>query len=376
MYARILNLPNLLKKKSFFLFGPRGTGKTTLIKHTLPDATVIDLLEIKTYREYLKNPSIISEQTLKPIVVIDEVQKLSEILDEVHRLIESQRRTFLLTGSSARKLKRGGANLLAGRAWWAELFPLTSKEIPEFDILTYLNRGGLPAIYPSDDYIEELSAYTALYLKEEIQNEALTRKVVQFSDFLDLMALSNGEEINYQSIAGDCGVSPNSIKNYIQILEDTLVAFQLKAFTKTKKRKAISRSKLYFFDIGVTNSLANRGRIMKGSELFGKAFEHFILLEIRAFLSYARKKVKMCYWRSTSQFEVDLILNNRWAIEIKSTASIQDKHLKGIRALKEEGNIQNFAVISCDRYERKTTDGIIILPWELFLEKLWSGEII
>jgi predicted AAA+ superfamily ATPase len=190
------------------------------------------------------------------------------------------------------------------------------------------------------------------------------------------MALSNGEEINYQSIAGDCGVSPNSIKNYIQILEDTLVAFQLKAFTKTAKRKAISRSKLYFFDIGVTNSLANRGEIKKGSELFGKAFEHFILLEIRAFLSYARKKVKMCYWRSTSRFEVDLILNNRWAIEIKSSSSIQNKHLKGIRALKEEGNIRHFAVVSCERYERKTRDGIIILPWRLFLEKLWSGEII
>jgi predicted AAA+ superfamily ATPase len=376
MYKRILNLPKLLKKKSFFLFGPRGTGKTTLIKRTLTDATVIDLLEIKTYREYLKNPSIISEQTSKPMIVIDEVQKLPEILDEVHRLIESDRLTFLLTGSSARKLKRGGANLLAGRAWWAELFPLTRKEIPDFELITYLNRGGLPAIYPSDEYIEELSAYTALYLKEEIQNEALTRKVVQFSEFLDLIALSNGEEINYQSIASDCGVSPNSIKNYIQILEDTLVAFQLRAYTKTVKRKAISRSKLYLFDIGVTNSLANRGEIMKGSELFGKAFEHFILLEVRAFLSYARKKVQMCYWRSTSQFEVDLILSNRWAIEIKSSTSIQNKHLKSIRALKEEGYIQNYAVVSCDRYERKTRDDITIFPWKLFLEKLWGWEII
>lgn len=376
MYERVLNLPKLLKKKSFFLFGPRGTGKTTLIKRTLPGATVIDLLEIKTYREYLKNPSILSEQTLKPLIVIDEVQKLPDILDEVHRLIESKRLTFLLTGSSARKLKRGGANLLAGRAWWAELFPLTLKEIPDFDLITYLNRGGLPSIYPSDEYIEELSAYTALYLKEEIQNEALTRKVVQFSEFLDLMALSNGQEINYQSIASDCGVSPNSIKNYIQMLEDTLVAFQLKAYTKTTKRKAISRSKLYLFDIGITNSLANRGEIRKGSELFGNAFEHFILLEVRAFLSYTRKKIQMFYWRSASQFEVDLILGNRWAIEIKGSTSIQDKHLKGIRALKEEGRIQNFAVVSCDRYERKTRDAIIIFPWKLFLEKLWDGDII
>lgn len=376
MYKRTLGLTDLLKKKSFFLFGPRGTGKTTLIKHTLSNATVIDLLESKTYRDYLRNPSILSEQKLKPIVVIDEVQKLPELLDEVHRLIESKRLTFLLTGSSARKIKRGGANLLAGRAWWAELFPLTSIEIPDFDLLTYLNRGGLPVVYPSDEYVEELRAYTALYLREEIQNEALTRKIVQFSEFLELIALSNGEEISFQSISGDCGVSPNSIKNYIQILEDTLLVFHLKPFTKTKKRKAISRSKLYFFDIGVTNSLANRGEILDGSELFGKAFEHFILLEVRAFLSYARKNIKMLYWRSTSRFEVDLILDDKWAIEIKSSKSIYDKHLKGIRALKEEGNIENFAVISCDQNERTTRDNIVIFPWKVFLDKLWKGEII
>jgi predicted AAA+ superfamily ATPase len=376
MFTRILDLPNLLKKKSFFLFGPRGTGKTTLIRNTLADAFLIDLLEIRTYREYLKNPSIIAEQKLKPIVVIDEVQKLPEILDEVHRLIETQRLTFLLTGSSARKLKRGGANLLAGRAWWAELFPLTSREIPDFDLITYLNRGGLPAINPSDDYVEELRAYAALYLKEEIQNEALTRKITHFSEFLDLMALSNGQEISYQSIAGDCGVSANSVKNYIQILEDTLVAFQLQAFTKTRKRKAISRAKLYFFDIGVTNSLARRGAILIGSELFGKAFEHFILLEVRAFLSYARKTEQMYYWRSTSQFEVDLILGNRLAIEIKGATYIHDKHLKGLRALKEEGTVQYFAVVACEQHERVTRDDITIFPWQRFLEKLWNGEII
>jgi uncharacterized protein len=376
VYHRILDLTKLLEKKSFFLFGPRGTGKTTLVKHTLGDATVIDLLEITTYREYLKNPSILSEQTTKPVVVIDEVQKLPEILDEVHRLIEGKKLRFLLTGSSARKLKRGGANLLAGRAWWAELFPLTSREIPDFDLLTYLNRGGLPAIYPSDDYFEELRAYAALYLKEEIQNEALTRKIAQFSEFLDLIALSNGEEISYQSIASDCGVSANSIKNYVQILEDTLLAFQLKAFTKTRKRKAISRSKLYLFDIGVTNSLANRGEIRPASELFGRAFEHFIVLEVRAFLSYSRKNVGMQYWRSTSQFEVDLVLGDQWAIEIKGATSISDKHLKGIRALKEEGKIENFAVVSLDQNERKTADNITVFPWKAFLKRLWNGELV
>lgn len=376
MYKRIIDLPSLLERKSFFLFGPRGTGKTTLVQHTLQDAIIIDLLEIQTYREYLKNPSQISEQKLGPIVVIDEVQKLPEILDEVHRLIEKEKVTFLLTGSSARKLKRGGANLLAGRAWWADLFPLTSQEITDFDLLTYFNRGGLPAIYPSEDYEEELRAYTALYMKEEIQNEALTRKVAHFSEFLDLMALSNGEEISYQSIAADCGVSPNSVKNYIQILEDTLLAFQLGAYTKTRMRKAISRAKLYLFDIGVTNSLANRGEIKTESELFGKAFEHFIILEVRAYLSYRRKTDTMSYWRSTSGFEVDLILADKWAIEIKSAKSVSDKHLKGIRAIKEEGIVQHYAVISRDRLERTTKDGIKILPWKFFLDRLWQDKIV
>jgi len=198
----------------------------------------------------------------------------------------------------------------------------------------------------------------------------------KFTEFLDLAALCNGEEISYQSIAVDCGVSANSIKNYIQILEDTLVAFQLPGFTKTRKRKSISRAKLYFFDIGVVNSLAGRGEIMAGSELFGKAFEHFIVLEVRTFLSYSRKDVNMYYWRSTSQFEVDLVLGTQWAIEIKSTTMVRNNHLKGIRALKEENAIENFAVVSCDTIERVTKDNITIFPWKQFLQKLWQGQII
>lgn len=319
---------------------------------------------------------MLAEQNLSAIAVVDEIQKLPELLDEAHRLIEERGQVFLLTGSSARKLKRGGANLLAGRAWWAELHPLTTREITNFDLLTYLNRGGLPAVYQSEDYAEELKAYTSLYLTEEVKNEALARNVVQFSDFMELVALSNGEEISYQSLAGDCGVSPNTIKNYIQVLEDTLIAFQLRAFKKTRQRKAISRSKLFLFDVGVANQLANRGEIFDQSELFGKAFEHFIILEIRAYLSYLRKNLKMYYWRSTSQFEVDLIIGNRWAIEIKSTHSVQSKHLKGIRALKEEGLIENYAVVCCERTERVTADKIRILPWNVFLEKLWQGTIL
>ena len=297
-------------------------------------------------------------------------------LDEVHRLIHSKQCTFLLTGSSARKLKRSGVNLLAGRAWWASLFPLVSAEIPDFNLITYLNHGGLPQIYNSPHPQEELTAYTALYLREEIQHEALTRKIEAFSEFLDAIAFSNGQEINYEGFANDLQISPGTLRNYIQILSDTLLGFSLPGFTQTKKRKAVRRFKYYLFDLGVTNTLCRRGEIKEKSELFGKAFEHFIILELRAYLSYRRKNHPMTYWRSTSQFEVDFIIGNKIAIEVKSTDLIQNSHLKGLRALKEEGLIEAYAVVSLDPSTRKTEDSITIFPWQVFLQKLWQDEIL
>ena len=198
----------------------------------------------------------------------------------------------------------------------------------------------------------------------------------QFAEFLELIALSNGNEMSYQSLSNDCGASPNTIKNYIEILEDTLLVFKLTAFTKTKKRKAITRAKLYFFDLGVTNSLANRREILPESSAFGTSLEHFIILEVRAYLSYSRSNLKMHYWRSTSQFEVDLIIGNKWALEIKSSKAIHDGQLKGIRALKEEGVIEKFGVVCRERQNRLTSDGIHIFPWSEFLSKLWNGEIV
>ncbi len=375
LYQRTLNLPALLAKKSFFLFGPRGTGKTTLVKRQCRGARIIDLLDAPVFSDLLRNPQLIGEYA-SGLIVIDEIQKLPSLLDEVHRLMESKRNNkFLLTGSSARKLKRGSANLLAGRAWWAELFPLTFNEIDDFDLLTYLNTGGLPAIYGSSNATEELRAYSALYLKEEVQQEALTRKIASFAEFLELIALCVGEELNYQSLSSDLGVAVNSIKNFIEVLEDTLIGFSLAAYTKTKKRKAITRSKFYLFDVGVANYLAKRGQIFAGSELFGKAFEHFIIQEVRAYLSYARRDLAISYWRSTSKFEVDLIVGNEYALEIKATKLVQDKHLKGLRAFKEEQLIKQFAAISLDRDERVTHDAIKILPWKTFLRRMWVGEL-
>ncbi|OGQ29922.1 MAG: hypothetical protein A3B79_01775 [Deltaproteobacteria bacterium RIFCSPHIGHO2_02_FULL_50_15] len=375
---RLLQLGPLLSKKSFFLLGPRATGKTTLIRHQLSEIRLYDLLDSLTFTRLLKNPRLIEEENRKDqcLIVVDEIQKLPSLLDEVHRLIEKYDWKFLLTGSSARKLKRGAANLLGGRARMAHLFPLTSHEIEDFDLLRYLNHGGLPAIYLSEEPQEDLAGYVSLYLKEEIQAESLTRNLPAFSTFLDAIALSNGEEINMESFASDCGVSPITVKNYLQILEDTLVGFSLPGFRKTKKRKAISRIKHYLFDVGVVNHLCQRGLIQSKSELFGKAFEQFLIQEVRACLDYQRTIVSLSYWRSTSQFEVDLILGQKLALEIKATSLVQDKHLKGLRALKEEGLIEKYAIVSLDEEERTTEDGIAIYPWKVFLKKMWDRKIV
>ena len=378
MHKRLLDLPSLLKKKSFFLFGPRSTGKTTLIEHTLENMVFIDLLQAKTYASLLRNPGVLEELIFDPkqIVVIDEVQKLPSILDEVHRLIQKKKITFLLTGSSARKLKHGGANLLAGRAREARLFPLVSSEIENFDLLRLMNHGGLPEIYDSDEPDEDLAAYVDTYLREEIKAEAVTRNVSAFVEFLDACALSNGLEINYESFSSDLQIGASTLKNYLQILEDTLIGFRIPGFKGTKKRKAISRAKHYLFDLGIVRYLAKTGQIAAGSKAFGDAFEHFIILEMRAYLSYQRKRLDMRYWRSTSQFEVDLLVGEYLAIEIKASADPSAKHLKGLRALKEEGIFKEFFLICTANRARKTPDGIKILPWQEFLESLWEGSII
>jgi len=380
IYQRLLNMNSLLQKKSFFLFGPRSTGKTTLIHQQFPNAIFYDLLDADIYTELLRRPKLIEEKLVltsetTPIIIIDEIQKLPKLLDEVHRLIEKYKISFLLTGSSARKLKRGAANLLGGRAWEAHLYGLTSKEIINFDLIKYLNRGGLPHIFLSEDYYEELNNYINLYIREEVVAEALVRKLDYFIRFLDIIGLQNGEELHFQSISSDAGVPVKTIQNYIQILEDTLIGFQLPAYLQTKKRKAITRSKFYFFDIGIVNTLSKRTEILSGSELFGKAFEHFLVLEIRAYLNYRRKNITISYWRSTSQFEVDCIIGNNLACEFKSTTLVTEKHLKGLKALREEQNIQKFCIVSQDS-EMRIIDGIQVYPWKNFLNLLWLDQLI
>jgi len=377
-FARIVNLKSLLARKSFFLFGPRATGKSTLIRRQLSDcATVIDLLDSRLYLRLLDSPqdleSIISESSHHDLVVIDEIQRIPELLNEVHRLIENKKITFLLTGSSARKLRRGKANLLAGRVWESRLFPFTWKEIVDFNLNKFLLYGGLPSVYLSDYPEEELDAYVNTYLKEEIMAEGLIRKLPPFSRFLRTIALANGEVINFTKLANDCQVPPSTVTEYVLLLEDTLVGFILPAWTESKKRKAISSAKFYFFDPGITHMLSGTRTLDRNSNLYGKSFEQFIGMEIRAYLSYSRRKQDLTYWRSTHGYEVDFLIGRETAIEVKSTGKVSNRDFKGLKKLEEEKVFQNYIVVSQDKIN--TNNGTFrALYWEKFLEDLWSDK--
>jgi predicted AAA+ superfamily ATPase len=375
---RLLNIADLLTRKSFFLFGPRATGKSTLIKRQLSEtATVIDLLDSRLYLRLLGSPhdleSIIYSGHKTGIVVIDEIQRIPELLNEVHRLIENKKITFLLTGSSARKLRRGKANLLAGRVWESRMFPLTWKEITDFNLDRFLHYGGLPAVYLSNYPDEELDAYVNTYLKEEIMAEGLIRKLPPFSRFLRSIALASGEMINFTKLANDCQVPPSTVTEYVGLLEDTLVGFLLPAWTESRKRKAISTAKFYFFDPGVTHMLAGTRTLDRNSNLYGKSFEQFIGMEIRAYLSYRRKKHALAYWRSTHGYEVDFLIGTETAIEVKASQKVSGRDLRGLKILKEENLFKNYILVSQDPINTRD-DNFQVLYWEKFLDDLWADK--
>jgi predicted AAA+ superfamily ATPase len=379
MYQRILKMDQLVLKKSFFLFGPRSTGKTTLLRTQFPDHKIINLLSSATFISLSENPSILLDIVREQlednlVVIIDEIQKLPELLDEIHNLIESKPVHFILTGSSARKLKRSGVNLLAGRAWQANLFPLVSNEIESFDISRFLKYGGLPQVYTSDFPEEELDAYINTYLKEEIQAEALVQNQVAFSRFLKVASFSNTEQLNYANISSDAGVPASTVRSYFSILEDTYTGFLIESWQESRRRKAVATPKFYLFDTGVANFLRGNTKIQEESSEYGKAFEQFIAMELRAWLSYRRIKKALRYWRTRTGTEVDFLIGNDMAIEVKSTRSVKDKHLKGLRALKEEGLMLQYLIVSFDEIDRQTADGIRCFHWSTFLKLLWQGE--
>jgi predicted AAA+ superfamily ATPase len=374
---RALDLAKLARRKSLFLFGPRQTGKTALVRHALPQARVYDLLDADVFLTLSRRPTQLGEE-LGPsdrLVVVDEIQKLPVLLDEVHRLIEQRQVRFVLTGSSARKLRRGGVNLLGGRAPSWTLHPFIYRELGSaFDLTRALDRGLLPAIYFSDSPREDLRAYVGTYLKEEIAAEALTRSVPAFSRFLEVAALSHGTMLNFTTVASDAQVPVSTVREYFHILEDTLLARTVPAWTKSRRRKAISTAKHYFFDVGVVRQLQHRSGLARRSPEFGEAFESFIFHELSSFIDYT-EPMPLAYWRSTSNFEVDFVLADATAIEVKGKEPVGERDLRGLRALKEEGLLKHYLVVSLERRPR-TVDGIRVLPWQDFLEQLWAGAFV
>ena len=365
---------------SVFLWGARQVGKSTLVKKLFPDAKVYDLLKSDEYSRLLRRPQLLREELISydetKIVVIDEIQKIPSLLDEVHWLIVNRGIRFVLCGSSARKLKRVGTNLLGGRALPVMLFPLVSAEIPNFDLFRAINNGMIPRHYMVQNPQKRLEAYIGVYLKEEIQEEAVVRQLSSFNRFLDVAAQCDGEMINYTNIAQDCGVSATTIKEYFNILEQTLIGYMIPAFTLSKKRRAITTKKFYYFDVGVVNYLLNRSNLQPGSIDFGHAFEHFMIQEIVAYLSYYEKKEKLSYWRTANGYEVDAIIGDaRVAIEFKSSEEVQSKHTKGLRAFEEDFPEVRKIIVSLD-CNKRILNGIEVVPAMEFLHMLWNGEII
>jgi len=381
MIDRKLQLPEP-GTETFFLWGPRQTGKSTLLRSAYPDAVWVDLLKADEFRRYVEQPERLRQELEqrggRPFVVVDEVQKVPALLDEIHWLHENRGLRFALCGSSARKVRRGQANLLGGRAIRFHLHGLTSGELgSDWDMVRMLNHGTLPRIYLADRPGRLLRAYVGDYLKEEVAAEGLVRRLPVFSRFLDVAALSDAELVNYSTIARDCGVSSQTIKSYFDVLVDTHLGRWLPAWRKRPKRRTSASPKFYFSDVGVANVLARRGRLEPGSALFGKAFENWCHHELCAYNEYSETFAELSHWRLSSGIEVDFVVGPmELAVEAKATRKVTADHLKGLRQLAVDyPGVRRRLVVCLEARPRRTEDGIEILPAAAFSEELWSGEL-
>ena len=383
-YRRELGL-DLPERQSAFLWGPRKTGKSTLLAERFPDSARFDLLETRTFVDLTREPWLFTERVLaldahrraRPLIV-DEVQKVPPLLDEVHRLIEQHGLAFVLCGSSARKLKRGGANLLGGRAWRFALHPLAWPEIPELDLLRALNHGLVPQHYDAAQHRRALAGYVDDYLKEEVFAEGLTRNAAAFARFFDALGFSHGQVLNFSNIARDCGVDAKTVREYFRILVDTLLGVFVEPFSRRRSRAVIVRApKFYLFDVGVAGYLSGRRLDRAAGPAFGQALEHYLLMEILAFRSYRERDVPVRYWRTKSGLEVDFVLGREAevAIEVKGTGRVRPEDTKGIRAFCEEHRPRRAIVVSNDPAPRRAGD-VDVLPWRAFLERLWGNAIV
>lgn len=381
--ARLLNI-DLPEGQSAFLWGPRKTGKSTYLKKHFPNSIVYSFLQTDLFLEMAKKPALLREQLsaktekeLSVPVILDEVQKVPNLLDEVHWLIENRRIGFILCGSSARKMKRGQANLLGGRAWRYEMLPLAYPEIKDIDLLRVLNRGLIPSHYLSGHFKKSLRAYLQDYLKEEVFAEGLTRNIPAFSRFFESVGYSHGELTNYSNIARDCGVDAKTVKEYYQILVDTLLGRFVSPYKKRQERQVIIKApKFYLFDVGVAGALTKREIAEEKGEQFGKAFEHYILMELKAYASYSELDYDINYWRTKTGLEVDFIIGQgHTAIEVKGSSRIDSRSLRSLKTFMDDFNPKN-AIVVCNETAERVIEGIRITPWNVFLSQLWAGEII
>ena len=382
-FDRLLKM-DLPERQSAFLWGPRKTGKTTFLSSRFKDSIRYDLLQTDLFLEFSTRPHLLREQllakddqSLSLPIIIDEVQKVPQIMDEIHWMIESKGFRFILCGSSARKLKRGGANLLGGRAWRFEMRPLVTPEIGTWNLLTVLNRGLVPSHYTDEQYARSLRAYTQDYLKEEIFSEGIVRNIPSFSRFLDAVGFSHGELINYSGIARDCGIDSKTVKEYFQILSDTLMGTMIEPFKRRQTRQVISKApKFYLFDVGIAGALTRRHIPEEKGESFGKAFEHFVLMEIMAYNAYQELGFDLNFWRTKTGLEVDFILGKgEIAVEVKGSSHVDKRDLTPLSAFNEEFK-PRMSIIVCNERAARVSDGIHIMPYRDFFGQLWSGQII
>lgn len=381
---RSVQVKEKLAHKSQFLLGPRMTGKTSYIQHELSSMVSLtwNLLDGRLRMRVLSDPGLLREEiearNLQDcIVVIDEIQKAPPLLEEVHLLIEERNIRFLLTGSSARKLRSTGTNLLGGRAGNITMHPFVYPEIRETDYTLdrIFTSGLLPSIFCSDNPEQELTDYISLYLNEEIQAKGVTRKLPKFTRFLEVAALSNTQLLNFTNIASDVGVSRQAVTDWYQVLVDTLIGYEILAFSKGRKRKTFGMPKFYFFDLGVARALQNAPVPSAVQTEYGTFFEHYICMELISYLDYMQKKEQLRYWRTTSGFEVDFVVGEKVAIETKTTKKADSKDYKGLKAFMEEGICERYILVCKEDRPRKLEQGIEIMPWKYFLELLWNGEI-
>ena len=379
MYKRIFDIENRLDE-GMFLFGGRQVGKSTLLRERFPKAIYVDLLDPDTRKRFRRRAMDFYEMLVKyppkTLVIVDEIQKLPELLDVVHKLMVANGLHFILSGSSARKIKKAGVNQLGGRANEEHLYPLVYAEIPDYDFGRAIQNGMIPRHYDVKDARVRLKNYVNLYLREEIEEEALVQNIDTFERFLEVAAVTNTEILNFDNIASDCGVSVNTAKAYFKILYDTLLGFEIKPYRKVIKRKLYQTSKFYFFDVGIPNYLLHRFHLMPGTPEYGHAFESLVMQEIRAYLGYSDSEEELTYWHTYNKDEVDAVIGDaRVAIEIKSTDHIESEHKKGLQRFVEEHPDAKQIIVSRDTLTRRS--GNIDLYYVTdFFKALWAGEIV